>query len=218
MDAIAALPPYAHINKEAVQCVAQASLRYEVPELLLHAILVKENGRMGKCTKNKDGTYDCGLAQINTSWTQQFARQGVRMEHLVYDTCTNIQASAYILKANYLKKNRDWFSAIVAYNIGPNNWTPSRYAVGQRYGADVVRNWWGFQNWVDASQGISRAAPASMPATAPQAVKSRGTLRKKEAPHQLVFSTASEAATSQPALNMLENPAAEALASSPSLP
>ncbi len=156
MDAVPALPPYAHINKEAVQCIAQASLRYDVPELLLHAILVKENGRTGKCSRNKNGTYDCGLAQINTTWTDYFAKQGIPAEYLLGDPCTNIHASAYILRKNYNNKAADWFKAVVSYNIGPNNWSPPRYAVGYKYAHDVVAQWWGFQNWVDAKGGIAR--------------------------------------------------------------
>lgn len=182
MDATASLPPYAHVTQEAVQCVAQASLRYQVPELLLHAVIVKENGRMGKCSKNKNGTLDCGLAQINTSWQEHFSRYGVRMEHLLYDTCTNINASAYILKDNFNKKKGDWFSAIVSYNIGPNKWTPVRYGIGHKYASDVVRYWWGFQNWVDARKGVNRRISAAKP---PAPVTSR----VPDKSHQLVFST-----------------------------
>lgn len=146
------LPAYAHVTTEAVQCIADASVRYQVPELLLHAVMRKENGRMGKASRNKNGTYDVGLSQINTSWVKHFARYGIRLEHLLYDTCTNLQASAYILKDNANKFKGDWFKAIVAYNIGPNNWTPNRYSIGHKYAVDVVKYWWGFQQWVDANR------------------------------------------------------------------
>jgi soluble lytic murein transglycosylase-like protein len=181
MDAVASLPPYAHVNQEAVQCAAQASLRYQVPELLLHAVIVKENGRMGKCVRNKNGSQDCGLAQINTSWIDHFAKYGVKFEHVLYDTCTNLNASAYILRDNYNKK-KDWFSAVVAYNIGPNKWTPVRYQIGYRYATDVVRYWWGFQNWVDAKNGVSRAATAPVARTQPARPAAA-------APGQLIFSS-----------------------------
>ena len=150
------LPPYAHVNEQAVQCIADASVRYEVPELLLHAVLRKENGRTGQAVRNANGTYDMGLAQINTVWVPHFAKYGVKLEHLLYDPCTNLQAAAYILKDNAIKFKGDWFRAIVAYNIGPSNWTPNRYGVGYRYASEVVRYWWGFQNWVDANRGVAR--------------------------------------------------------------
>ena len=152
MDATPSLPPYAHVSQEAVQCAAQASVRYGVPELLLHSVMMREGGRTGQCSKNKNGTYDCGLNQINTTWFEHFKRLGVPPQYLVHDACTNIQAAAYILKTNFLQKNQDWFPAIVAYNIGPNNWTKERYAIGYRYAVGVVNYWWGFQRWVQASQ------------------------------------------------------------------
>lgn len=157
ISATPSLPPYAHVTAEAVQCVADASVRYEVPELLLHAILRKEDGRMGRAVKNKNGTFDMGLAQINTTWITHFSRYGIKLEHLLYDTCTNLQAAAYILKDNANKFHGDWFKAVVAYNIGPSNWTPARYAIGYRYATSTVTYWWGFQNWVDANRGIIRA-------------------------------------------------------------
>jgi soluble lytic murein transglycosylase-like protein len=157
------LPPYAHVTAEAVQCIADASVRYQAPELLLHAILRKEGGRMGQAVKNKNGSYDLGLAQINTAWVAHFARYGVRIEHLLYDTCTNLHASAYVLRDNANKFQGDWFKAIVAYNIGPNNWTGERYSVGYRYATDVVKYWWGFQNWVDAQPGMRRQVVPVVP-------------------------------------------------------
>jgi soluble lytic murein transglycosylase-like protein len=147
MVPVPALPPYGAIDAVAAQCIVQASARYEVPELLLHAIIRKENGRMGKYSKNKNGTYDFGLAQINTTWLKQFAAYGITPSHLLNDTCTNISASAYVLRYNWLRQN-DWFKAIVAYNIGNNRWTPTRYAIGYKYATDVLYYWHAFNDYV----------------------------------------------------------------------
>lgn len=146
--AVAVLPPYGHLSQEAVQCVAEASERYQVPELLLHAILMKENGRNGRYSKNKNGTYDLGLAQINTSWLAEFSKYGIRPEHVMNNACVNVSLSAYILKYNWQHQHQDWFKAVVAYNIGNSKWTPNRYSIGYRYARDVVNNWWGFYRYV----------------------------------------------------------------------
>jgi soluble lytic murein transglycosylase-like protein len=148
MVPVPALPPYGPIDAVAAQCIVQASSRYEVPELLLHAVIRKENGRMGRYSKNKNGTYDFGLSQINTSWLKQFAAYGITASLLLNDTCVNISASAYILKYNWLRQ-KDWFKAIVAYNIGNNNWTPERYAIGYTYAADVLHYWRAFSDYVE---------------------------------------------------------------------
>ncbi|VTU41474.1 MULTISPECIES: lytic transglycosylase domain-containing protein [unclassified Variovorax] len=189
MDAIPSLPPYAHVTREAVQCAAQASLRYDVPELLLHAILRKENGRVGASSKNRDGSFDLGPAQVNTKWVEYFAKFGLRKEHLRDDFCTNINASAYIIRDNFNKK-RDWFNAIVAYNIGPNNWTPNRYRIGHKYASDVIGFWWGFQNYVDAQRGIRRTADGTPTAAATSPIRQAQASPAK--PKQLVFSLSSD--------------------------
>ena len=147
MTPVPALPPYGPIDAIAAQCIVQASHRYQVPELLLHAVIRKEGGRMGRYSKNRNGTYDLGLAQINTSWLERFEKYGITASHLLNDTCTNVSASAYVLRYNWLRQN-DWFKAIVAYNIGNNNWTPARYAIGHRYASEVLHYWHGFNDYV----------------------------------------------------------------------
>lgn len=124
----------------ARQCIAFASERYQVPELLLYAILSKEGGKVGQCVTNKDGSQDCGPAQINTKWKEYFEKQNVAWTSVVNNYCTNVSASAYILKKNYIRKG-DWPRAIVSYNIGPNSWTPNRYEIGRKYASDVILRW-----------------------------------------------------------------------------
>lgn len=144
-----ALPPYGHLSQEAIQCVAEASVRYQVPELLMHAILMKEDGRTGRYSVNKNGSYDLGLAQINTSWMKEFSKYGIKPEHVMNNACVNVSLSAYILKYNWTRQGKDWFKAIVAYNIGNSQWTDTRYRIGYRYASDVVKYWWGFYRYVE---------------------------------------------------------------------
>lgn len=174
MPVAASLPAYGHVTQEAVQCIAQASSRYEVPELLLHAIIKKENGRMSKCSKNTNGTYDCGYAQINSGWVKEFSKYGITQSHITNDTCTNVSASAYVLKDYFQQKKGKWFDAIVAYNIGPNKWTKDRYAIGYRYATDVVQYWWEFQKYVDAVQtyGGSTSAASATQGVGPKVFRS----------------------------------------------
>jgi len=148
---VPALPPYGHLNQETIQCVVEAAEHYQVPELLLHAILAKENGRNGQYSVNVNGSKDLGLAQINTSWMTEFSKYGITPERVLNNACLNVSLSAYILKYNWARQNGDWFRAIVAYNIGNERWTSLRYGIGYRYARDVVRYWWNFQDYVEIS-------------------------------------------------------------------
>lgn len=147
MPVIPALPPYGPVmTPEVSVCVAEASYRYQVPELLIHAIVAKEGGRPGKCSKNTDGSKDCGVAQINDkAWTSAMAKFNISYEHIKDNACLNIHVSAYIVRTYYSVK-KDWFKAIMSYNIGPNNWGPKREKIGYKYASDVVSLWWQLEN------------------------------------------------------------------------
>src|SRR5690242_6057677 len=111
--------PYAHLDSESVQCIANAARYYQVPELLLHAIVQKEDGRVGQAVRNRNGTYDLGLGQINSSWAAHFAKYGVTVHQLLNDRCTNLYAAGYVLRLNAnLLGGDDWFRAAMAYNVG----------------------------------------------------------------------------------------------------
>lgn len=149
MDIQPSIPPYGQfMTQQVIQCTAEAAVRYQVPELLLHAIVAKERGTPGKCSAaNSNGSKDCGLAQINNSvWGDKFLKYGITMDHIKNDSCINMNISAYVLKT-YHNEKKDWFKAIISYNIGPNKWTPNRYSIGYKYANDVVKYWWQFQNW-----------------------------------------------------------------------
>jgi soluble lytic murein transglycosylase-like protein len=137
-----ALPAYGQLDTQAVECIAAASRYYEVPELLLHAILQKEGGRPGSMTRNTNGSWDLGPAQINTSWLPLFARYGVGAQALRDDSCTNFYAEAWVLRYNANLLGNDWFRATVAYNVGPHKARGISSTIGYRYAVDVVQKWW----------------------------------------------------------------------------
>lgn len=141
MDVTPALPPWGRVSADTAICIAHSSERYQVPELLVHSILSKEGGTSGQCVTNKNKTVDCGLAQINSSWTDYFKKYGVSMHEIKHDSCVNIQVASYILKKHYLNKDQDWYKAIMAYHLGPANWTQERMNRGFRYANDVVVTW-----------------------------------------------------------------------------
>lgn len=152
--------PYGQFDQYAINCIAKSALKHGVPEALLHAVAKKEGGSIGKCVMNKNGTRDCGPAQINTSWSREFSRYNVDFSAVTHDVCTNFDASGFILRKNYEMK-KDWFKAIVSYNIGPAQWTPNRYSIGYKYAADVVKYWWAFED-KRLSKGGSGTIPSNI--------------------------------------------------------
>ena len=52
--------------KDVRNCIAWTAYQFDLPEELLYAMLDVERGPVnGKCRNNKNGTQDCGPAQIN---------------------------------------------------------------------------------------------------------------------------------------------------------
>lgn len=134
---------YPAASQDVAQCVAFAADRYQVPELLLYAIMKREGGRPGTVSRNRNKTVDMGRMQINSSWLPQLAAYGITANHLVWTECTNIGVAAWILRGNYVKTRGDWGEAILRYNVGVPK-TPAARAIGMRYARAVLTTWWSY--------------------------------------------------------------------------
>ena len=120
----AALPAHA--------CWDDAAARYQVSSTLLHAIARTESGLNPRAIgRNRDGSRDIGLMQINSGWLPTLARHGIREQDL-FDACTSIHVGAWILAHNVARYGYTW-EAVGAYNATS---PPLR----QAYAAKVRRN------------------------------------------------------------------------------
>lgn len=96
-------------------CFNEASLHYSVPSHLLKAI-AKVESKMNPLVIgiNRNGTYDIGIMQVNSSWFPRLAKVGIQRGELL-DGCENIQVGAWILAQN-IKKYGLTAEAIGRYN------------------------------------------------------------------------------------------------------
>ena len=104
-------------------CWDEASTEYGIPANVLKAIAKVESNFNPKAVRkpfiagNKDGSYDIGLVQINSSHFARLERElGITEQHL-YDGCTNLKVGASILADNVRRLGWNW-NAIGAYNAG----------------------------------------------------------------------------------------------------
>jgi soluble lytic murein transglycosylase-like protein len=99
----------------AAACWEEAGARYGVNPYLLYAIAKTESSLNPKAINhNKNGSYDIGLMQINSSWFPTLRRHGVEEKHL-FDPCTSIHVGAWILARNMQRMGNSW-DAVGAYN------------------------------------------------------------------------------------------------------
>jgi soluble lytic murein transglycosylase-like protein len=104
------------ISANASACWDAAAQKYGVPSSLLYAIAKTEsNLDQSVIGKNKNGTYDIGIMQINSMWLPTLKKFGISEKTLRENICVNIEVGAWILRKNIDKYGYDW-NAIGAYN------------------------------------------------------------------------------------------------------
>lgn len=104
-------------------CFEQAEARYWVNRDLLRAIAQQESGMNPRAiNRNKNGSMDVGLMQINSTWFPLLAKYGVDKDWL-FDPCYNVMMGAWILAKNIDRYGVTW-KAVGAYNaVSPEKQT-----------------------------------------------------------------------------------------------
>jgi hypothetical protein len=68
-----------------LHCIEEAAVIFHVPEKLIISVLLTERGKMGEISKNRNGSYDIGLMQINSSWLPDLKRYDITESDLKYN-------------------------------------------------------------------------------------------------------------------------------------
>ena len=91
-------------------------MKYSVNPYLLFAIARTESGLKPHVVSapNKNGSYDIGLMQINSSWLPKLKKFGIT-EAALKDSCVNLDVGAWILSDNMKRHGNSW-KAVGAYN------------------------------------------------------------------------------------------------------
>lgn len=121
-------------------CISQTAKRFSLPEMLLRSILDVESGKVGELRINKNGTYDMGPMQINSSWLGKFSGY-VSKEQIMYNGCTNIQVGAWILRYNIDKAGNFW-KGVGNYHsttkFRHDSYRSKVYTAMQKYNSDIM--------------------------------------------------------------------------------
>lgn len=96
------------INDTPVTCINQAAVAYHVPATLILSIMKNENGRNGQAVRNKNGSYDLGVMQINSQWLTILKGYGYTSEDLQFDACKNVMAGTWILARGIANGHNLW--------------------------------------------------------------------------------------------------------------
>lgn len=118
-------------------CFAEAGNRYGVAPELLRAIATQESALDATAlNRNRDGTWDQGLMQINSRHRPTLARFGIGAAEL-WDPCTNVMTGAWVLADAIIRHGYSW-DAVAAYNVG--RFTPRNKPTRERYVRGVAKH------------------------------------------------------------------------------
>ncbi|GAA4023173.1 lytic transglycosylase domain-containing protein [Actimicrobium antarcticum] len=96
-------------------CWHEAAQRYNVNPAMLVAIARTESSlNPNAINRNRNGSYDLGLMQINSRWFPLLRQYGIGEQQL-RDPCTSIHVGAWILSQNMQRLGNSW-EAVGAYN------------------------------------------------------------------------------------------------------
>lgn len=107
-----ALPPTRPLT---AACVLDAARASGMPVAALFAILATEGGKTGEALSNKNGTWDMGPFQINTTHVNELAVMGIAPETVLRDGRVNAYAAAWLLRKEY-RRTGDLWQSIGSYH------------------------------------------------------------------------------------------------------
>ncbi|KAF1026025.1 MAG: hypothetical protein GAK40_01312 [Burkholderia plantarii] len=120
----------------AADCWTRAGDKYGIDPLLLAAIAkVESSMKPDAINRNRNGTHDIGLMQINSMHLPRLIKVGVTRTRLIAEPCTAIDAGASIL-AGFIERFGYTWNAVGAYNAGA---APARAAARRAYVEKVWR-------------------------------------------------------------------------------
>ncbi len=119
-----------------VACMALVAQIYSLPPRVLPSIQRVEGGAAGVVHRNRDGSEDFGVMQVNTTWLPVLARYTkldpaeVRLR-LLHRPCFNIAAAGLIMRTYLDEAGGDLMKAVGFYHS-------HTIALGENYRAKVV--------------------------------------------------------------------------------
>ncbi|WP_309477056.1 lytic transglycosylase domain-containing protein [Trinickia acidisoli] len=119
-------------------CLDDAANYWGIPPTLARAIATYESGmRADAVGRNKNGTRDIGLMQINSSWLLRLSRYGIK-ERDLFNACINAYVGNWILASNIAQLGLNW-NAVGAFNAA----TPAKR---EAYARSIYRTLLGIQS------------------------------------------------------------------------
>lgn len=121
-----------------LQCFVAAGQRYRIDPMLLYAIAEVESNLVPSATnRNRNGSVDYGVMQINSLHLPKLKGIGIDERRLLEEPCVSVHAGASILAEMIARYGYTW-AAVGAYNAGGGT---ARGAARHQYATKVWRRY-----------------------------------------------------------------------------
>jgi hypothetical protein len=137
------LPDVPAESQEMVACSLGAALAYDIPANVLLAVAEKEAGKPGQWVRNRNGTFDVGALQFNTSYLRDLDRYGITPEDVAAPGCFPFMLAAWRIRGHLRNDSGDVWTRASNYHSR----TPQFNA---RYRADLIRRAARWTTWLDS--------------------------------------------------------------------
>ena len=107
------LPP---TQQELVVCAVAAAIKFQFPANALLAVAEQEGGKPGQWVRNRNGTYDVGRLQFNTSYLAELARYGITPADVEGKDCYPFELAAWRLKKHTVEDSGDFWQRVANYH------------------------------------------------------------------------------------------------------
>lgn len=115
MFPISDLPPEVPIYEIRVYCSVEAAIHYTMPADLIYGIALTEGGNFNSKVRNKNGTYDLGFMQFNTSYLNTLKSDGIKANDVMKNNCYPFHLAAWRIKNHLLEDDSSDNLKKVAY-------------------------------------------------------------------------------------------------------
>lgn len=139
MFPVADLP---YIQQERIVCSIVASIKYQIPANILLAVAEKEGGKPGQWVINKNGTYDVGSMQFNTSYLKTLSKYGIDAKHVAAKGCYSYDLAAWRIRMHIKNDQGNIWQRVANYHSR----TP-KYNEKYRYDLAIKANKWA--SWLE---------------------------------------------------------------------
>jgi hypothetical protein len=120
------------VNDVPIECLNHAAITYHVPAKLILAIMKAEGGKNGMANKNKNGSIDYGVMQVNSIWLNKIGAYGFSAKDLQYDACKNVEVGSWIISQSVANGENAW--------LGVGNYHSHTPIHNQAYSNTIQKN------------------------------------------------------------------------------